>query len=118
MELFHGFDIEAARRLPRLPPDHPCARLHGHRFQIEVRVAGPLDPQLDWVLDFAVIEAACARIRAQLDHRTLNDVPGLENPTSERLAQWLWQRLAPDLPGLASVRIRETAHSGCIYRGP
>lgn len=117
MELFHRFPIEAARRLPRLPESHPCARLHGHSFQIEVRVAGPLDAVLGWVIDFSVVEAACNRVRTVLDHRTLNDIPGLENPTSEILAQWIWVRLAADLPGLAEVRVQETQHSGCIYRG-
>lgn len=117
MELFHTFPIEAARRLPRLSQDHPCARLHGHSFQIEVRVAGPLHPELGWVIDFAEVQAACDGVRAALDHRTLNDIPGLENPTSERLAQWIWARLIPALPGLAEVRVQETRNSGCIYRG-
>lgn len=118
MELFHIFHIEAARRLPRLPLDHPCARLHGHSFRVEVRVTGPLDPALDWVLDFALIETACQSVRATLDHRTLNEIEGLENPTSERLAHWIWTHLVTELPGLSEIRIQETDHSGCIYRGP
>ena len=117
VELFSRFTLESARRLPRLAPDHPCARLHGHSFQIELRVAGPLDPDLGWIIDFADIQAAWRPVHAALDHRCLNDVPGLENPTSEHLARWLWQRLKPVLPGLSQVQVMETAQSGCIYRG-
>ena len=82
-----------------------------------MRVAGPLHPELGWVIDFAEIQTACEGVRAALDHRTLNDIAGLENPTSEILAQWIWMRLAPALPGLSEVRVQETQHSGCIYRG-
>lgn len=117
MEIFSRFSLEAARRLPRLPPEHPCSRLHGHSFQIEIQVAGPLDPDLGWVIDFADIQKAWAPIHATLDHRCLNDVSGLENPTSEHLARWLWLRLKADLPGLCRVQVMETAVSGCVYRG-
>lgn len=117
MEIFSRFSLEAARRLPELPPEHPCARLHGHSFQVEVHVRGPLHAELGWVLDFAELQRAWAPIHAALDHRCLNDVPGLENPTSEHLARWIWDRLAPALPGLSRVAVMETAASGCIYRG-
>ncbi len=118
MEIFNLFHLEAARRLPRLPAEHPCARVHGHSFQVAVHLEGPLDPELEWVQDFADIQTAWAPIHAQLDHRYLNDIPGLENPTSERLALWIWDRLAPALPGLSKIVIQETAQSGCVYRGP
>lgn len=117
MEIFHVFHIEAARRLPHLPPEHPCARLHGHSFRVEVRLRGPLHPQLGWVQDFAEVEAAVQRLRDQLDHRYLNDLPGLANPTSEHLAIWIWEHLKADLPALSKVIVQETAHSGCIYSG-
>jgi 6-pyruvoyltetrahydropterin/6-carboxytetrahydropterin synthase len=117
MDIFNRFSLEAARRLPHLPPEHPCARVHGHSFQIEVHVSGPLDPRLGWVIDFADIQRAWQPIHASLDHRYLNEVAGLENPTSELLAQWIWQRLKPMLPGLAKVIVMETPTSGCIYRG-
>ena len=80
-------------------------------------MGGPLDPALGWVCDFALIESACNALRDQLDHRTLNDIEGLENPTSEHLALWLWNRLKAPLPGLTEVRIQETNRAGCIYRG-
>ncbi|MCS6785565.1 MAG: 6-carboxytetrahydropterin synthase QueD [Thiobacillaceae bacterium] len=117
MQLFHVFRFEAARRLPHLPPEHPCARLHGHSFRVEVHVCGPLDAHLGWVMDFAELTAACARLKAQLDHRYLNDLPGLANPTSEHLAIWIWQQLKTVVPGLCRVVVQETADSGCIYTG-
>ena len=84
VELRKTFQFEAAHRLPNVPPGHKCARLHGHSFRLEIRVRGPLDPTLGWVMDFADIKAAFQPIYEQLDHHYLNDVPGLENPTSER----------------------------------
>ena len=115
--IFHVFHLECARRLPRLPAEHPCARLHGHSFRIEVHVSGPLNAGLGWVVDFAELDAAWRPIAAQLDHRTLNDVPGLDNPTSENLAAWLWDRLQPALPGLDKIVVQETVHAGCVYTG-
>ncbi|OYY95032.1 MAG: 6-carboxytetrahydropterin synthase QueD [Hydrogenophilales bacterium 28-61-23] len=117
MEIFNRFSLEAARRLPHLPPEHPCSRVHGHSFQIEVYLRGPLDPKLGWVTDFADIQQAWRPIHASLDHRYLNEVDGLENPTSELLAQWIWRRLWPALPGLAKIVVMETSTSGCIYQG-
>lgn len=117
MEIFKIFTIEAAHRLPQVPPAHKCHRLHGHSFRIEVRVEGPVDPASGWVLDFADIGRAFAPLYEQLDHHYLNDVPGLENPTSEQLARWIWQRLQPRLPLLSQVIVRETCTAGCIYRG-
>lgn len=117
MEIFNIYHVEAARRLPRLPESHPCARVHGHSFRIEIHVSGPVDPDTGWVIDFAELDAAFAPVKAALDHRYLNDVPGLENPTSERLAQWIWQKLKPALPGLSRVVVQETQQSGCVYSG-
>jgi 6-pyruvoyltetrahydropterin/6-carboxytetrahydropterin synthase len=117
MQVYKEFTIEAAHRLPNVPAGHKCARLHGHSFRIAVYVDGPLQPGLGWVMDFGDIKAAFAPIEEQLDHNYLNDIPGLENPTSEELAKWLWRRLKPKLPLLSQVLVRETCTSGCIYRG-
>lgn len=117
MDIFNVFHLECARRLPHLPAEHPCARVHGHSFRVEVHVSGPLDPTLGWVLDFADVTAAWAPVHGALDHRYLNDIPGLENPTSEHMAMWIWAELKPALPGLNKIVIQETASSGCIYRG-
>jgi len=117
MEIEKRFHIEAAHRLPNLPADHKCSRLHGHSFRVTVRVAGEVDPVLGWVVDFADIKGAFAPLFDALDHRYLNEIPGLENPTSEVLAMWIWERLAPRLPGLAAVEIAETCTTRCVYRG-
>ena len=118
MEIFKEFGFEAAHRLPNVPPEHKCARLHGHSFRCEVHVSGPLDPKLGWVLDFADLKNVVQPIIGQLDHRYLNEIEGLENPTSENLAIWIWERLSPSLPGLTRIVIRETCTSGCVYSGP
>lgn len=117
MEIFKVFTIEAAHHLPRVPPEHKCRRLHGHSFRIEVRVRGPVGDETGWVQDFADLSQAFAPLHERLDHRYLNEVPGLENPTSENLARWVWRELKPALPGLAEVRVHETCTAGCRYRG-
>jgi 6-pyruvoyltetrahydropterin/6-carboxytetrahydropterin synthase len=118
VELTKEFRFEAAHRLPLAPPTHKCARLHGHSFRVEVTVRGPVPPETGWLLDFAEIQQAFAPLREQLDHYYLNEIPGLENPTSENLACWIWQRLQPRLTGLKQILIAETCTSRCIYRGP
>jgi 6-pyruvoyltetrahydropterin/6-carboxytetrahydropterin synthase len=117
MEIWREFTFEAAHRLPHVPAGHKCARLHGHSFRVAVHVRGPLDPTLGWVMDFADLKAAWRPLDEALDHRYLNDVAGLENPTSEVLARWIWARLRPALPGLSEIVVRETCTSGCRYRG-
>jgi 6-pyruvoyltetrahydropterin/6-carboxytetrahydropterin synthase len=117
VEIYKEFSIEAAHRLPHVPEGHKCARLHGHSFHVTLYVEGPLDPQLGWVIDFADIKTAFRPVFDRLDHRYLNEVPGLENPTSENVARWIWRELKPALPLLARIQIRETCTSGCQYRG-
>ena len=118
MELFKEFGFEAAHRLPNVAPDHKCARLHGHSFRVSVHVEGAVVADTGWVMDFADLKAAFAPVHDRLDHRYLNEIAGLENPTSEVLAQWIWAELAPGLPGLSQIIVRETCTSGCSYRGP
>jgi 6-pyruvoyltetrahydropterin/6-carboxytetrahydropterin synthase len=118
MELFKTFQIEAAHHLPNVPADHKCRRLHGHSFRIDVHVSGPVDQHLGWVQDFADIKSAFRPLFDQLDHRYLNEIPGLKNPTSENLAVWIWDRLQPTLPLLSKVVVRETCTSACSYEGP
>jgi len=118
MNIFKTFHIEAAHRLPNVPPGHKCARLHGHSFRVEVHVGGEPGGDSGWVMDFANVKAAFAPVFERLDHRYLNDIPGLENPTSERLAMWIWAELKPNLAGLSKIVLHETCTSGCVYRGP
>ena len=100
-----------------MPDDHKCSRLHGHSYRIEVRVSGSVGTETGWVVDFADLKAAWRPLHEALDHRYLNEIPGLENPTSENLARWIWERLALNLDGLSEVVVRETCTSGCSFRG-
>ena len=111
------FTFEAAHRLPYVPEGHKCGRLHGHSFRIEVFVSGVPQQDTGWIVDYAEIGSAVAPIIAMLDHNYLNEIPGLENPTSEILAMWIWSRLREPLPGLARIIVQETCNSSCIYEG-
>lgn len=117
MEIFRVFHIDAAHYLPNVPPGHKCANLHGHSFRIEIHIKGPVDPQLGWVIDFTDIVRAFQPFVDQLDHKKLNDIEGLNNPTSENLALWIWKNLKPALPNLSKVVVQESTESGCIYKG-
>ena len=117
MEIFKEFTFEAAHRLPNVPPGHKCARLHGHSFNVSVHVAGPVGDETGWVRDFADLACAMQPVLHQLDHNYLNEIEGLENPTSEILARWIWHRLHPAMADLSQVVVRETCTSGCVYRG-
>ena len=117
IELRKTFQFEAAHLLPHLPHGHKCRRLHGHSFKVEVVVAGECDPKLGWLMDYADISELFKPLWEQLDHRYLNEIPGLENPTSENLAAWIWRRLKPKLRLLQEVVVAETCQSQCAYRG-
>lgn len=114
-----SFTFEAAHRLPKVPEGHKCGRLHGHSYRVTVELSGPVNPETGFVLDFADLSAVVKPVVAQLDHYYLNDIPGLENPTSEILARWIYLQIAPGLPSslLAAVVVEETCTSKCIYRG-
>ena len=117
VEVVKDFRFEAAHFLPNVPEGHKCRRIHGHSFRGEVAVRGPLDPKLGWVVDFADLKRAVDPIVKELDHYMLNEIAGLENPTSEILAMWIWQRVAPHVPNLHRVTIEETCSSRCHYFG-
>lgn len=118
MDIFKEFAFEAAHRLPQVAPDHKCGRLHGHSFRVEIHVRGSVCAKSGWVMDFADISEAFGPLRDKLDHRYLNEIEGLSNPTSEILARWIWSQIQPVLPGLIRVVVRETCTSGCVYSGP
>jgi len=115
--LTKDFRFEAAQTLPNVPADHKCGRMHGHSFKVEISVDGKMDPETGWVYDHARISRAMDPIMEQLDHAYLNDIEGLENPTIEVMAHWLWEKLEPQLPGLAEIVIHETPSARCTYRG-
>lgn len=115
--LSKAFRFEAAHWLPTFPEGHKCRRLHGHSFQVDVHVSGTVDPAQGYLLDYGDIKRACDPLREQLDHHCLNDVAGLENPTSESIAAWIWQRLRPNLPLLCRIVVHETCTSRCEFSG-
>ncbi len=117
MEIFKEFTIEAAHFLLHLPEGHKCRRLHGHSFHIGIHLRGEVDAHTGWVMDFAEIGRRFQPLFEQLDHYCLNDIKGLENPTSENLARWIWGRLKPELSQLSKIIVRETCTAGCVYEG-
>ncbi len=118
MEIEKEFGFESAHSLPHVPEGHKCARVHGHSFRVVVRVEGEVGETSGWVMDFAELKDAVAPVIDALDHRYLNDIDGLDNPTSEMIAMWIWARIAGGLRGLREVVVRETCTSACTYRGP
>lgn len=117
MEIYKEFIFESAHRLPNVPEGHKCGRLHGHSFKVTIYVSGEVDKTTGWIIDFADIKKAFKPLYDRLDHYYLNDIEGLENPTSEVLAMWIWERLLPNLPSLSKIVVNETCTSGCIYIG-
>lgn len=117
MEIVKSFGFESAHYLPRLPETHKCRRMHGHSFRFDVHVEGPVDSDLGWVVDFGDVSRLVKPLVDELDHRVLNEIAGLENPTSERLAIWLWERIKPNVPGLSRIVVRETCTARCEYKG-
>ncbi len=116
VRLVREYTFEAAHRLPEVPPGHKCERLHGHSFRIEVAVKGPVDERTGWFIDYGRLDELWAPIDEALDHRYLNDVEGLENPTSEVLARWIWRRLESDVP-VVRITVFETCDARCEYEG-
>jgi 6-pyruvoyltetrahydropterin/6-carboxytetrahydropterin synthase len=117
VRLVHEFKFEAAHRLPKVPPGHKCARLHGHSFKVELAIAGPVNPETGWFIDFGDVYDLWKPLHDKLDHHYLNEIPGLENPTSEVLAKWIWDQMRPSLPSLVQVTLFETCDARCEYRG-
>jgi 6-pyruvoyltetrahydropterin/6-carboxytetrahydropterin synthase len=118
VRLIHEFRFESAHRLPKVPAGHKCARLHGHSFKVELTVAGAVNRDTGWLIDFGVLFDLWQPVHDRLDHNYLNDIPGLENPTSEVLAAWIWSEMKPRLPELVQVTLFETCDARCEYTGP
>lgn len=117
VRLVRGFGFEAAHRLPNVPEGHKCARLHGHSFRVELVCEGQIDPDTGWLIDFADIKEVFEPFLQQLDHRYLNEIDGLENPTAEEIARWIWRRVKPGLSSLVQINLSETCTARCEYNG-
>lgn len=117
MEIYKDFSFESAHLLPNVPEGHKCGRLHGHSFHVRIVVTGKVGEKTGWIMDFADIKLVVKPVINQLDHYYLNEIEGLENPTSENIAKWIWHKLKPNLPELDRIEVKETCTSGCIYRG-
>ncbi|MBX3387995.1 MAG: 6-carboxytetrahydropterin synthase QueD [Phycisphaeraceae bacterium] len=117
MVIFREFRFEAAHWLPRVEAEHKCARMHGHSYRFVLHISGAIDPERGWVMDFAEMRKIVDPVVEELDHRCLNEVPGLENPTAEAITKWIWDRLKPRLRGLIRIELYETSKCGCVYEG-
>ncbi|MCW2275226.1 6-pyruvoyltetrahydropterin/6-carboxytetrahydropterin synthase [Rhodoblastus acidophilus] len=116
ISITQAFTFEAAHHLPHVPETHRCRRLHGHSYRVELTLAGEVDPHTGFVVDFFDVEAVFAPVLAQLDHYLLNDISGLENPTAENIALWIFRKVSPDLPQLTAVKVFETPMCWAEYR--
>jgi 6-pyruvoyltetrahydropterin/6-carboxytetrahydropterin synthase len=114
--IWRRFRFEAAHQLPNVPDGHKCGRMHGHGFEVILHADQELGRRAMGD-DFNYLETCWAPVQAQLHHACLNDIPGLENPTSEMIASWIWKRLQPSTPELSWVTVYETASCGCSHDG-
>lgn len=115
--IYKDFTFEAAHKLPNVPDGHKCARLHGHSYRVRIHLEGKIDQKTGWFIDFADIKKVFKPIYEQLDHHYLNDIEGLENPTAEFIAKWIWIKLKPLLPQLSAIELMETCTCGVIFKG-
>lgn len=117
MEIYKIFNFEAAHSLPNVPDGHQCKGVHGHSYEAKLIIEGPIDPQMGWIVDFADIKKIVKPIIDRLDHCFINDIQGLENPTCENIARWIWNQVKPELQELSRIELKETPTSGVIYSG-
>ena len=118
MIVYKQFTFDSAHYLPQVPEHHKCRQLHGHTYHLTIFAEGEVSQEKGWVLDFADIKRAVKPVVDLVDHSYLNDIPGLENPTAEVFAIWLWNKIKPLLPELKKIELKETPTSGVIYEGP
>lgn len=117
MEIFKDFTFDSAHFLPNVPEGHKCKNMHGHTYKLTLFFEGEIDPHFGWIIDFNDIKKVVKPIIEELDHRTLNDVPGLENPTCEVITKWIWDQVKKELPQLSKIRLYETPTSGAVFKG-
>jgi 6-pyruvoyltetrahydropterin/6-carboxytetrahydropterin synthase len=117
MEIYREFTFDAAHYLPKLPAGHKCREMHGHTYRVKIYISGRPDPAVGWIIDFKEMKTKISTVLDEIDHHTLNHIPGLENPTAENIACWFWQKLKPLFPGLSRIELNETASAGVVYCG-
>lgn len=117
MLIFKKFTFDSAHSLPKVPDRHKCKNVHGHTYLLTISIEGNLDAELGWVMDFADLKSVVDPLIKRIDHQYLNDIEGLENPTCELLARWIWMEIVNDIPGLKRIELNETPTSGAIYEG-
>ena len=117
MVIYKIFNFEAAHSLPNVPDGHQCKGIHGHSYEAKVHVGGSLDHEMGWLIDFADIKKIVKPVIDRLDHSYINEIEGLENPTCEHIAIWIWDQIKPQLPQLQRIELKETPTSGVIYEG-
>jgi 6-pyruvoyltetrahydropterin/6-carboxytetrahydropterin synthase len=117
MEIYKEFGFDAAHYLPNVPEGHKCKQMHGHTYHLRVYIQGTPDPESGWIMDFKVLKDTVLPLIDQVDHRLLNEIPGLENPTAENITIWFWDRIKAGLPLLSRIELKETPTTGVIYDG-
>ena len=117
MEIYKEFSFDSAHYLPHVPDGHKCKNMHGHTYRLRVFIKGELDPRLGWIMDFKELKDALAPVMEQLDHKLINEIKGLENPTAENITVWIWNTIKPLLPLLSKIELYETPTTGVIYAG-
>lgn len=117
MEIFKKFTFDSAHFLPRVPDGHKCKEMHGHTYHLTVFMEGEPNKEFGWIIDFADIKKVIKPIIDSIDHKVLNNIDGLENPTCEEIAIWLWNKIKPELPLLSKIQLNETPTTGVIYEG-
>ena len=117
MEIYKEFAFDSAHYLPYVPEGHKCKNMHGHTYHLRVYIQGIPDNRLGWLMDFKELKDLVNPLIDQLDHKLMNDVPGLENPTAENITIWFWDHLKPLLPGLSRLELKETPTTGVVYSG-
>ena len=117
MIIYKSFSFDSAHYLPRVPAGHKCGGMHGHTYTLKVFISGVPEPHSGWILDYTDLKKEINPLIDMLDHKILNDIPGLENPTSEQVSIWLWDKIKPVFPGLIRIELNETPSSGVIYEG-
>jgi 6-pyruvoyltetrahydropterin/6-carboxytetrahydropterin synthase len=117
MEIYKEFSFDSAHFLPNVPEGHKCKNMHGHTYKLKVFIKGTPDPVLGWIMDFKDLKDVISNIIDQLDHKLINDIPGLENPTAENITIWIWKQISPLLSGLSRIELYETPTTGVIYSG-